>query len=181
LFGQLEDEDAGGFVDGWSRMVAVVAFEERALPGRDGGISPALDAGPDQTGSDLLILRFGGEGGAGDLGDLAFRGSARVLAPQRVLGCLIRVQASLPMRAMAFPDGGVHLHRDREAGAQRPRTRCDCLPRKPRPCGGHHSGVRAGRHDHVGTAERRDRWRHRQATGAAGLGGAGLSGAIVLS
>jgi hypothetical protein len=54
-------------------MVTVVALEERALPGRDGGMSQTLDAAPDQTGGDLLILRLGREvgreGGAGYLGE----------------------------------------------------------------------------------------------------------------
>jgi hypothetical protein len=90
-----------GSLIGWLRMVAVVALEEHALPGRPGSMSQARAAAPDQTGGDLLIFRLGREGGAGDLGDIGVRGSARVLVPQSVLGYSIRVQASSPMRATA--------------------------------------------------------------------------------
>jgi hypothetical protein len=95
LFGQLEDEDAGGFVDGWSRMVMVVALEEHALPGRDGGMSQALDAVPDQTGDDLLLLRIGREGGVGDLGETG-RITGRPLALQALAGRVVLSRAPLP-------------------------------------------------------------------------------------
>jgi hypothetical protein len=129
-----------GSLIGWLRMVAVVALEEHALPGRPGSMSQARAAAPDQTGGDLLIFRLGREGGAGDLGDIGVRGSARVLVPQSVLGYFDPCPGIVADAGDGVPDGGVHPHGDREAGAQRP------------------AGI-----DHVASAEHRDRWRRRQA------------------
>jgi hypothetical protein len=101
-----------GSLIGWSRMVAVVALEEHALPGRDGGISQARDAAPDQMGSDLLI-RLGREGGAGDLGDLGVRDSARVLGPPDRFGLFDQCPGIVADAGNSVPDGGVLPHRTR--------------------------------------------------------------------
>ena len=90
-----------GSLIGWLRMVAVVALEEHALPGRPGSMSQARAAAPDQTGGDLLIFRLGREGGAGDLGDIGVRVQHGSSSPRAFWVISIRVQASSPMRATA--------------------------------------------------------------------------------